>query len=385
MRRRRLPILLALFIAGLAVAALFARRPAEDAPAALVPSSANPARAVAAPRTGRIPMIDTHVHLSAGGVGRLLGLMRRYGFDHIVNLSGGWPGHGLARQLEAARQSGGRITVFTVLAYPAADEPGYGKRMAALVRKAHAMGARGLKIHKVLGLALRDPSGKLIPVDDPELDPVFETCGELGMPVAIHSGDPEAFWKPVDKNNERYDELTAHPGWSEFGRDVPSFDEILAQLERRIARHPKTTFIAVHFGNDAEHPDRVARMLRKYPNMYIDTAARIPEMGRHDPDEMRRFFIEFQDRILFGSDLGVGPEPEPLFLGSSGSQPPTPAEERLFFSATHRWFETADKDFPGPTPIQGKWTVSGIHLPREVLEKIYYKNAERLLGVTLDN
>jgi predicted TIM-barrel fold metal-dependent hydrolase len=220
-------------------------------------------------------------------------------------------------------------------------------------------------------------------VDDPSLDPVFETAGELDMPVAIHSGDPKAFWQPVDEKNERYAELSAHPGWALYGEDVASFEEILAQLERRIARHPETKFISVHFGNCAEDLDYVARMLRTYPNLYVDTAARIPEIGRHPPDEVRAFFIEFQDRILYGSDLGIGPEPAPLFLGSSGAEPPTPKEEKLFFSATKRFFETDDRSFEHPTPIQGDWKISGIHLPRAVLRKIYADNARKLLHIEL--
>ena len=133
---------------------------------------------------------------------------------------------------------------------------------------------------KALGLGLATRQGTRIPVDDPGLDPVFEAAGELGMPVAIHTGDPEAFWLPVDERNPRRAELAAHPGWALHGRPVPSFDELLAELERRIARHPRTTFISVHFGNAAERPDYVARMLRTYPNLYVDTAARIPELGR---------------------------------------------------------------------------------------------------------
>jgi len=188
-------------------------------------------------------------------------------------------------------------------------------------------------------------------------------------------------WHGTNEKNERFAELSAHPGWALSDRKVPSFDAILSQLERRIARHPRTTFISVHFGNCAEDVDRVAAMLRRYPNMYIDTAARIPEMGRHPPDKLRAFFSEFQDRIVYGSDLGVGPEPEPLFLGSSGANPPTPAEQELFFSATHRFFETADRNFAHPTPIQGGWTISGVNLPRDILEKVYFRNAMRLLGL----
>ncbi|HEY6562644.1 MAG TPA: amidohydrolase family protein [Polyangiaceae bacterium] len=324
-------------------------------------------------------IVDMHVHLSPLGIERLEGLMRRYGFDHVVNLSGGTPSQGLAIQMQAAREARGKVTVFTTLAYEEADHPGYGKRMAEALRIAQRMGARGLKIAKVLGVALTEPNGKLITVDAPELDPVFETAAELGMPIAIHTGDPRAFWQPVNEKNERYAELRAHPAWALHGKDVPSFEELLLQLERRVARHPKASFIAVHFGNCAEDPEWVARALRKYPNLYIDTAARIPEMGRHSPERMRAFFVEFQDRILFGSDLGVGPEGTSLFLGSEGSEPPTADEERLFFSATRRYFETGDRDFAHPTPIQGAWKISGIRLPPDVLAKVYGKNAQRLL------
>jgi hypothetical protein len=354
--------------------------------AGAVMTTRGPAHPAAAPSAsggpsggGHIPMLDWHVHLSVGAGDRLLALMKRYGIDHIVNLSGGHPLGNLPKQLEAARASGGKFTVFTGFPYEQAEAPGYGPRMAKMVRLGHEMGAKGLKIAKALGLGVPGPDHKLLAVDDPELDVVFETAGELGMPIAIHSGDPRAFWLPVDAKNERYAELSAHPGWALYGRKVPSFDEILSQLERRIARHPKTTFVSVHLGNCAEDIDRVAGWLRKYPNMYVDTAARIPEMGRHPAEKLRAFFLEFQDRIVYGSDLGVGPEPEPLFLGSSGPNPPTPEEQELFFSATHRFFETADRHFAHPTPIQGSWTIDGIHLPRPVLEKVYAKNAMRLL------
>lgn len=327
-------------------------------------------------------IVDVHVHLGPDGRPELTRLMNRWKFDHVVNLSGGHPLRGLREQLAMARASH-HVTVFTTLAYEQAQAPGYGERMAEAVRMAHKLGARGLKIAKLLGLGLRGPDGKLLAVDDPGLDPVFEAAGQLDMPVAIHSGDPRAFWQPIDEKNERRDELSAHPGWALHDREVPSFDEILLQLERRIARHPKTKFISVHFGNCAEDPKRVATWLRKYPNMYIDTSARIPEFGRHSPDEMRAFFIEFQDRILFGSDLGIGAEGEPLFLGSEGPEPATEKDEVLFFTATRRYFETADKDFPHPTPIQGNWKVSGIHLPPDVLAKIYGKNAARVIRLDL--
>lgn len=328
-----------------------------------------------------IDIIDVHVHVSPAGVPRLLELMGRRGVSRAVNLSGGHPLSGLDEQLEAAAREAGKIIVFTTLAYEQARFPNYGERMAQLVRMAHARGARGLKIAKVLGLALDTREGRRIPVDDPALDPVFATAGELGMPVAIHTGDPEAFWLPVDANNPRRKELEAHPAWAVSGRDVPSFDGLLAELEARIARHPHTTFISVHFGNAAERPEYVARLLRQYPNLYIDTAARIPEMGRHDASTMRAFFIEFQDRILYGSDLGVGPDPAPLFLGSQGKTPPTDRDVERFFDASRRYFETGDRQFDHPTPIQGDWKIDGIALPRVVLAKVYHHNAARVLAL----
>ena len=345
------------------------------------PSKLDPAPS--ATPTERPFVVDVHVHLGPDGVDRLGQLMQRWQFDHVVNLSGGSPARGLGEQLAAARAAGGRVTVFTTLSYSDARFPDYGARMAAALRRAHAAGARGLKIAKVLGLGLPGPDGHLLAVDDPGLDPVFEAAGELDMPVAIHSGDPRAFWLPTDERNERKDELEAHPGWSQFGQEVPTFDQILAQLERRVARHPKTRFISVHFGNCAEDPDRVAGWLRKYDNLYVDTAARIPEMGRHPPEKMRAFFVEFQDRILYGSDLGVSAEPEPLFLGSEGNQPAGAKEEQRFFTATRRYFETADRDFEHPTPIQGTWRISGIDLPDAVKRKIYGENARRVIRLDL--
>lgn len=376
--RRRHALALASLIAVAAAVALSLGKPSAPTQGDASPTTSPPR---ASPVARGIPIIDVHVHVSASATARLKALMTRHGIERVVNLSGGHPLAGLDEQLQAAAGEPGKIIVFAGLAYEQAQYPSYGARMASLVRIAHERGARGLKIAKALGLGLRTRGGRRIPVDDPELDPVFEVAGELGMPVAIHTGDPEAFWLPVDDDNPRRDELLAHPGWALHGKDVPSFEALLTELETRIARHPSTTFISVHFGNAAERPERVARMLRKYPNLFIDTAARIPEMGRHPPDVMRAFFIEFQDRILYGSDLGVGPEPTPLFLGSEGKEPPTAAERELFFSATRRYFETPDRDFAHPTPIQGSWKISGIALPRGVLEKIYHDNAARLLGV----
>jgi predicted TIM-barrel fold metal-dependent hydrolase len=333
---------------------------------------------------GPPPKIDVHVHVGPAGVARLVELMDRHGIDVAVNLSGGSPGRGLEVQLAAAARHPGRILVFCNLDWrKARTGPGYGRRMADDLVEAKRLGAVGVKIPKGLGLGYVDASGQVIPVDDPALDPIFQTAGELGMPVAIHSGDPIAFWKPPTPDNERHAELSVHPEWSFYGQGLPSWEELFVQLERRIARHPGTTFISVHFGNAAELPDRVAALLDRYPNLYVDTAARIPELGRHDPDKMRALLVRHADRVLFGTDLGVGEEPGDLMLGSTGATPPTEADVERFFSSSWRWLETRDRGFAHPTPIQGSWTIDGVGLPRDALEKIYAGNAARLLGVKI--
>jgi predicted TIM-barrel fold metal-dependent hydrolase len=359
-------------LVALGVAAYIARRPSRP------------------PGAGRFPRIDMHMHISPFAIERAVALMDRWGIDGVVNLSGMYPGpprNLLETQLEAARRSGGRMAVFTTVDFVRTVRRGgnYGEALAAQLAEAKKVGAVGLKIPKGLGLGWPAADGKtLLPVDDAGLDPLFAKAGELDMPVAIHTGDPKAFWLPPNPQNERWDELQAHPEWSFHGEAIPglpwpSWDALHQAFERRVARHPKTTFIGVHFGNDPEDPVEVARMLDKYPNLYIDTAARVPEIGRQDADKMRAFFVKYQDRVVFGTDTGVGESQEEMMYGSTGATPPTDDDERRFFQSTWRYFETRDKQFESPTPIQGRWKIDGVGLPDEVLRKIYYDNAARLL------
>jgi predicted TIM-barrel fold metal-dependent hydrolase len=333
----------------------------------------------------RLPRIDVHAHISPEGLERALALMDQWGIDGMVNLSGMVPGpprHMLETQLDLARASGGRIAVFTNVNFVRAvrTRADYGMALAEELSMAKEMGAVGLKIPKGLGLGYPTPDGeRVLSVDDPKLDPLFEEAGKLGMPVAIHTGDPKAFWLPPDEKNERLDELRAHPEWSFFGEPVPSWQQLYDQFERRVARHPKTIFIGVHFGNDPEDPANVGRMLDKYPNLYIDTAARVPEIGRQDASKMRQFFEKYQDRILFGTDVGVGPTQDDMMYGSNGALPPTLDDERRYFESTWRYFESSDKQFDSPTPIQGRWKIDGLGLSEQILRKIYFENAARLL------
>lgn len=372
-----------LWAAVLCLAACKQAAAPSPAPAAPKPSPPPEARRFS---PSDLPRVDVHVHVEPGALGRAHALFKRERIVHVVNLSGGVPGRGLEETLAEAKAVG-HTTVFTNPDFRELKAGrGYGARMAAKLRAAKVMGARGVKISKGLGLGYVDGRGQLLPVDDKGLDPMFEAAGTLGMPVAIHSGDPKAFWLPPTPQNERYDELRVHPGWSFFDAPV-SWRDLFSQYERRVKRHPKTIFIGVHFGNDPEDPVEVARMLDAYPNLYIDTAARLPEIGRvdanHDAARMRAFFLRYQDRILFGTDTGVGLAEEDLMLGSVGERPPGPADVTRFFDSTWRWFETEEPKLPSPTPIQGRWTIDGIGLPREVLEKIYAKNAQRLLGIAL--
>ena len=286
----------------------------------------------------------------------------------------------LEQQLNSAKESGRLLVACNLPWFAAARTIKFPGLAAQLLQESHALGARALKISKGLGLGVVKPDGSLLAVDDPWLDPIWTMAAKLKMPVVIHTGDPKAFWEPVDKNNERFEELSAHPNWSNHGiKGLPSFQDLLDQLSRLIAKHPKTNFVSVHFGNNAEDPDWVSDQLTLYPNLYIDVSARLPEFGRHPPEKIRKFFITHADRILFGSDLGVSPG-EFLMLGSFGEEPSKRAHAKPFFDTHWRYFETSDKKIPSPTPIQGRWTLDGIGLPKDVLAKLYRENAFKVFG-----
>jgi hypothetical protein len=277
----------------------------------------------------------------------------------------------------------GRFVQYMNLDFANWDQPDFSAQAVKQVEEGHRLGAAGYKEWKRFGLGLRDGSGKLIRIDDPKLDPMWERLGELHMPVSIHVGDPKAFFEPYNEKNERWAELKDHPRWW-FGdtNKFPAFKELLGALNRVIAKHPRTTFICVHFGNCAEDLDWVAQSLDKYPNMNVDLAARIPELGRHDPKTVHNLFVKYQDRIFFGTDFQS--LEQRMILGSSGDEPPpTVADAEVFFRKDYRWLETWDKNWDHMTPIQGNWKISAIGLPESVLRKIYFDNARRLLAPAL--
>ncbi|MDI7267120.1 MAG: amidohydrolase family protein [Myxococcota bacterium] len=331
-----------------------------------------------------IPLIDFHTHVDPRYPDVFLSRFDEAGIAVAVNMSGGSPG-AINFSVRAQKDTGGRLLFFCVIPWGYSAAPDFVPAVVEFLGACGRAGGLGVKISKGLGLGAIDPStGGLLAVDDPRLDPIFEESGRLGMPVIIHTGDPKAFFEPCDETNERWEELQANPDWcfADRGR-FPSWEDLFAAFVRRVARHPNTIFVGAHFGNAPEEPARVARVMRDHPNLWIDTAARIPEIGRRPPEEVRAVFLEFADRILFGTDYGIGPDS--LMLGSGSPYvKPTQADVDLFWRGTWRYLETADADIPSPTPIQGRWTLRGINLPCEVLEKIYYRNAERLLGIRLE-
>jgi predicted TIM-barrel fold metal-dependent hydrolase len=238
--------------------------------------------------------------------------------------------------------------------------PGFADRTAEQLEQAVKKGVSGVKLFKRFGLHYKNPDGTLVKIDDPRWDPIWAKCGQLGLPIILHTADPAAFFDPIDETNERWEELSRHPDWSFHGESFPSRDELLAARNRVIARHRDTQFIGAHIANNAEDLKVVGEWLDEYPNLWIETASRIAELGRQ-PFTARDFLIRYQDRILFGTD---GPWPE--------------TRVRLYW----RFFETRDESFPYSEkvpPPQGLWKIYGVQLPQEVLNKLYFENASKLI------
>lgn len=341
----------------------------------------------------RFPALDVHTHISVsaksengvelaaertylGKPQELLSIMDRKNLRAMVNLTGGFD-NGLVDTVTRYDKSfPGRFYTFTEPSYPKFLDPNYPRLQADAIAEAHKNGARGLKILKTLGLYLREniTSGKLVKIDDPRFDPMWDACGQLNMPVAIHVSDPIAFFTPTDRFNERYEELNNHPDWSFYDHDFPSNAELLEARNRVFARHPKTQFLVLHVGNFAEDLGNVSENLDRFPNMTVDIAARIGELGRQ-PRTARKFFDRYQDRILFGTDATP-----------HGDEFPQQVFNDRLYEIYFRFLETDDEYFdyaPAKVPPQGRWKIYGINLPEPILHKVYNQNAARLLHITI--
>ncbi len=318
------------------------------------------------------PVIDAHSHLGGefgGGwdrrpVAELLDVLDAAGVRCLVDLDGGW-GEGvldahLARFKEAAPE---RFACFGGIDWGAWPDHGdrFGEwaagRLVAQVRR----GAQGLKVWKPFGLRVVDQRGARVAVDDPRLDAVWATAADLGIPVTIHVADPVAFFRPLDRHNERYELLRAHPEWHVAAAGLPPFETILNELESLVARHPATVFIGAHVGCYAENLAWVSALLDRCSNFHVDIAMRLDELARQ-PYTARRFVLRHRDRVLFGADL---PADVPMY--------------RVYY----RFLETEDEHFPGPCgDAPGRcWPLTGLGLPGDVLQDVYFANAARLLGL----
>jgi len=332
----------------------------------------------------RFPAIDFHTHLTwhngldhasepqvLARPDELLPIMDAAKVQVMVNLTGG---HGEFLQTALAvhqRANPDRFLVFAEPAWGRINQPDYSREQADEIERAVRTGAKGLKVLKTLGLFLREQvtTGPLIAVDDRRFDPMWDTAGQLGIPVAIHTSDPRAFFQPIDRFNERWDELQAHPDWSFHGSDLPSNHELQEARRRVMSRHPGTNFVCLHVA-DPEDLSYVTECMDAHPNMYVDIAARISELGRQ-PRAARRFIDRYQDRVLFGTDAIPGglDMPQQLFC------------EELY-EIYYRFLETEDEYFvyaPLNKSPQGRWRISGLGLPDSILRKVYWDNAARVL------
>jgi predicted TIM-barrel fold metal-dependent hydrolase len=312
----------------------------------------------------RFPFIDVHSHqpdMSTMDIKALLKQMDDLNMLVMVNLSGRFAGYRDNKFLASAinhvkETTPNRILQFTNINFRNIDNPGWMENAVKELEQDVRSGANGLKIFRELGLGYRDSRGKLLRVDDPRLDPVWEKCGELKIPVLIHTAAPQSFWDPVDEKNERWLELTKYPDRSYVKTDIAPWEELVQQQHNIIRRHPNTIFIAAHFGWYTNDLAKLGTLLDSFPNMYVEFGAVIAELGRQ-PRMAKIFFEKYQDRILFGKDNWV------------------PEEYLTYF----RVLETADEYFPYHKKYHAFWRMYGMGLSDEVLKKIYYKNALRII------
>lgn len=311
-----------------------------------------------------VPAFDAHSHLRRGckdkdTVAAMLAEMDAAGVRTVVHLDGMW-GDELKRTIELLEGTHpGRFCTFARVNFEGIDDADWADRTAKQLEESFRAGAKGVKIHKTLGLGHRYKNGKLVPVDDPKLDPAWEVCAQYKKAITIHSTDPVAFFSPLDNKNERWHELNQHPDWLFADKSkYPDWNVPCEQLMHMVEKHPKTTFIGAHV-IVAEDLELVGKWLDKYPNLNVDMCARISELGRQ-PYTARRFLMKYQDRVLFGTDT---------------------FPDREAYRIYYRFFETDDEYFECAAShhLQGFWMIYGVYLPKEVLEKIYYKNADRLI------
>lgn len=307
----------------------------------------------------KYPFIDVHNHqwnLSEQNIPTLLKDMDKLNMAVMVNLSGS-NGSRLQHMTTAVKKvAPKRFIVFANIDFDGIGRAGWTEKAVAQLKEDVAHGANGLKIFKNLGFSVKDNNGKRVPVDDPRLDAIWETCGRLKIPVLIHTADPRPFWDPADEHNERWLEIETHPG-RKRGPDNPEpWEQLIEEQHRMFKKHPHTTFIAAHFGWYPNDLGKLGTLLDAMPNVMVEFGAVIAELGRQ-PRAARMFFEKYQDRIMFGKDSWV------------------PEEYVTYF----RTLETEDEYFPYHKKYHAFWRMYGMGLPDDILKKVYYKNALRII------
>lgn len=320
----------------------------------------------------KFPVIDAHMHWGELVLGKDFGpsydtgeqveALRSVGIRKVVNLDGLYE-EKLDAMLSKIRPYEDFFITFGSVDVSKLDRPDFEKYVRNTIRDGVSKGIRGLKFLKDLSLSIKDGKGRYIPADDPRLQVIWATAAEYKIPVLIHIADPTAFFKPIDSRNERFEELAHHPEWSFYGKQFFSFEKLMEMQQNLLGKNPDTTFIIPHVGSHSENLSFVQKCLERYPNLYIDLADRIAELGRQ-PYTAHDFLSRFRDRILFGTD----------------SIPNMPFAKR--YPIYYRFFETRDEYFDYsclPIPPQGRWKIYGLGLDDETLKCLYYKNAQRVL------
>lgn len=309
--------------------------------------------------SAKFPFVDVHSHqwrLRPGKVDTLVQEMDAMNMQVMVNLSGG-SGDRLKETVAMMKgQYPERFVVFANIDFDDMDDPGWGTRTAAQLEADVQNGAQGLKIFKNLGMFVRDAAGNRVHTDDPRIDPVWEKCAELGIPVLIHTGEPAPFFEAHDQYNERWLELKQYPNRKRPPSEFGTWEAMMAEQHNLFRKHPNTIFINAHLGWMGNDLARLGSLLDEIPNMYTEVGAVLAELGRQ-PRFAREWLIKYQDRVLFGKDSW------------------RPAEYHVYF----RTFETADEYFDYYRKRHAHWKIYGLDLPDEVLRKLYYKNAARII------
>jgi len=310
----------------------------------------------------KFPFIDIHNHqgnMNSSDFKDLISKMDALNMAVMINLSGrGFRSSGdhLEKSIENINNRfPKRFVLFTNVDFNDIDNPEWGARTVKQLEADVKRGAKGLKIYKSLGIHSKDSKGNRIPIDDPRIDPVWAKCGELGIPVLIHSADPKQFWDPIDNQNERWLELKTHPG-RRYDSSFAPWQTIINEQHNIFKKHPKTIFINAHLGWYGNDLQKLGSLMDLYPNMYTEIGAVIAELGRQQR-AAKAFLTKYQDRVLFGKDSWV------------------PEEYETYF----RVLETEDEYFPYHKRYHAFWRMYGIGLPDDILKKIYYKNALRIL------